>query len=70
MKTEYERYADYNGFSETFEQYAMNHRMHQHCHECKGCILDLFAQQFSIVWCIGCRDAGKAIPSLITWKAK
>lgn len=40
-----------------FERFALDHKAHQHCQGCGGCLLDpaWYVQQFS-AWCIGCRD--------------
>jgi len=60
-----------------FEKFALDHRRHQHCIGCGGCILDrrLIAgdffnrnvQQVNPLWCVGCsnrlRESPRGIPS-------
>lgn len=40
-----------------FEHFALDHRQHQHCQGCGGCLLNPshLVQGFPS-WCIGCRD--------------
>lgn len=47
-----------------FEEFAMNHELHQHCADCKGCILDPLVQKVAGVLCIGCRAKRRTVASM------
>lgn len=46
----------------SFEEFAFDHEKHRHCHECKGCLLDIRPAVWSAfpLWCVGCRERIRA----------
>lgn len=44
-----------------FEHFALDHKLHNHCKGCGGCLLDpSHVVQGYPAWCVGCRDRIKA----------
>jgi len=44
-----------------FEQFALDHKRHNHCQGCGGCLLDPSdLVQMYVSWCVSCRDRIKA----------
>ena len=44
-----------------FEQFALDHKRHNHCQGCGGCLVDpSHIVQSYPSWCVGCRDRIKA----------